>query len=77
MDWGQIIAIIHEDLKKSVMRSLGVALPAIDDLFHPQNIFEGLETEYQQINFYKDHFGLVVSLLVPIGYDIVIVHREV
>jgi hypothetical protein len=59
----QIISIVHEDLKKSITRSLnnmGVPITDIDDLFNPEDIFEGLETEYQQTKFYKDHFGLVV-----------------
>ena len=59
----QIISIVYEDLKKNVTQSLngmGVAITDIDHLFNPEDIFDGLETEYQQTKFYKDHFGLVV-----------------
>ena len=62
----QIISIVYEDLRKSVIQSLNdIGVPTqdicIDHLFSPENIFEELETEYQQTKFYKDHFGLVVS----------------
>ena len=62
----QIVSIIYENVKKSVTQSLeekGLDIPTheLEGLFTPIDIFEGLETEYQQTKFYRDHFGLVVG----------------
>ena len=35
--------------------------PEMNTLFSAENMFEGLETEYQERAFYKEHFDLVVS----------------
>ena len=54
-------------MKTSITKSLGDRGISVQnvDLFSPAplNIFEGLETEYKQTQFNKDHFGLVVMLV--------------
>lgn len=60
----QIISAVYEEMMSSVIKTLrdrGISVPDVD-LFAsaPLNLFEGLETEYKQTQFYKDHFGLVV-----------------
>ena len=35
----------------------------VKDSFHTPDLFENLKTEYFQTKFYRQHFGLVVSLL--------------
>lgn len=65
----QIVSLIYKNVRKSVTQSLvdkGCNIPTseVEGLFSPIDIFEGLETEHQQTKFYKDHFGLVVSLII-------------
>ena len=66
----EMITIVAEDLKHSIELSIQeqlsekeVALPDLAHCFKDINPFQSLETEYLQNKFYKDHFGLVVSLV--------------
>ena len=40
------------------------SIPGLDDLFHQEEVgrpFLGLETQHQQLSFYKTHLNLLVS----------------
>ena len=61
----QIISALYEEMKTSITKILDDRGISVPDLFVPAplNPFEGLETEYKQAQFYKDHFGLVVIMI--------------
>ena len=59
---------LHSQVHQQLLQS-GVSQAAIDGLqllFSRDGIFghpfQGLETQYQQLKFYRQHFNLVVSL---------------
>ena len=55
---------VKESLQRVADESSKV--PELDEVFSPEshfaNPFQGLETFYLQAKYYKDHFGLVVSI---------------
>lgn len=53
-----VVAGVEEAIR-SKLSSEGVTT-IIDECFRDVNPFEGLETEYKQSKFYKEHFNLVV-----------------
>lgn len=59
-----IVAGVVADIKETVHSKLtenGVTT-TLYECFQEVNPFEGLDTEYKQTKFYKEHFNLVVSL---------------
>ncbi len=62
----QIVSHVCDELHRSVgeilQESHNVIPAALDEAFTPIQPFEGLTTEYQQSKYYREHFGLVVSV---------------
>ena len=62
----QIVTCVCEEVKLYIeeeLESKGCHHINLSEVFRPINIFEGLETEYQQTQFYKEHFRLVVRFI--------------
>ena len=54
----QIVTCVCEEVKLSIeeeLESKGCHHINLSEVFRPINIFEGLETEYQQTQFCKEH----------------------
>ena len=62
----QIVSHVYQELEECVRKELQeneIAIPTtLGDCFTPINPFCGLESEYQQVKYYREHFGLVVCL---------------
>ena len=62
----QIVSHVCDELHRSVggilQESHNVIPATLDEAFTPIQPFEGLTTEYQQSKYYREHFGLVVSV---------------
>ena len=62
----QMIEGVSEEHQKSVEKYLqenDIALPTtLDECFPSMDLFSDLQTEYQQTKFYREQFGLVVSI---------------
>lgn len=59
--------IIANKIKQTVSRKIeelgyDVTSTLLNDCFIPTDPFLHLRTEYEQTNFYKEHFGLIVSI---------------
>ncbi len=68
----EMVSYSMQDIRDSVLRTLeehslatGSELPDISSCFEVRDPFDGLQTEYMQTKYYREHFDLVVSLCVP------------
>lgn len=67
----QLVSHVYQELEVCVRKELqenDIAIPpTLGDCFTPMNLFCGLESEYQQAKYYREHFGLVEPVSIELG----------
>ena len=56
----EMVGYIMDDVKLNLQQQLANECLDIEQIFDYSKIFDGLNTEYLQQKFYRQHFGLVV-----------------